>query len=50
MSDSLKRKLTVYPRPHVFNKIKAQAEKEGTTVSKVIQLALDEYYKKTTRS
>jgi Ribbon-helix-helix domain len=46
MSDTLNRKLTTYPRPNIVNKIKAQAEKQGITVSKVIQEALDDYYKK----
>lgn len=46
MSDNLNRRIVSYPRPNIANKIKDLAEKQGTTVSKVVQRALDDYFKK----
>lgn len=43
MSDSLNRKLTTYPNQATYNKVKALAEKQGTTVSKIVQRALNDF-------
>lgn len=44
MSDSLNRKLITYPRPAIHKKVKAEAERHGVSVSKVIQNALNQYF------
>lgn len=39
-------RIVTYPKTYITNQIKIQAEKQGTTVSKVVQVALDDYFKK----
>ena len=38
-------RIVTYPKSYITNQIKTQAEKQGTTVSKVVQHALDCYFK-----
>jgi predicted transcriptional regulator len=46
MSDSIKRRLVFYPRPYTLNKVKEIAEKQGTSISKIINEAVKEYIEK----
>lgn len=39
-------RIVTYPKTYITNQIKVQAEKQGTTVSKVVQNALVDYFKK----
>lgn len=45
MSDSLNRKLVTYPHPRIHKEVKELANKQGVSVSKVVQNALDDYLK-----
>lgn len=39
-------RIVTYPKTYIANQIKVQAEKQGTTVSQVVQCALVSYFKK----
>lgn len=39
-------RIVAYPKPYITNQIKVQAEKQGTTISKIVQTALTDYFKK----